>query len=32
MQAAAPQAQGGQSLNVTLKILAYVKDVPGAAI
>jgi Tfp pilus assembly protein PilO len=32
LQAAAPQAQGGQSLNVTLKILAYVKDVPGAAL
>jgi type IV pilus assembly protein PilO len=32
MQAAAPQAQGGQSLNVTLKILAFVKDVPGAAL
>jgi type IV pilus assembly protein PilO len=32
MQAAAPQAQGGQSLNVTLKILAFIKDVPGAAI
>jgi Tfp pilus assembly protein PilO len=32
MQAAAPQAQGGQSLNVTLKILAFVKDVPGAVI
>jgi type IV pilus assembly protein PilO len=32
MQAAAPQAQGGQSLNVTLKILAFVKDTSGAAI
>ena len=32
MQAAAPQAQGGQSLNVTLKILAFVKAVPGAAL
>jgi Tfp pilus assembly protein PilO len=32
MQAAAPQAQGGQSLNVTLKILAFVKDTPGAAL
>jgi Tfp pilus assembly protein PilO len=32
MQAAAPQAQGGQSLNVTLKIIAFVKDVPGAAL
>lgn len=32
MQAAAPQGQGGQSLNVTLKILAFIKDVPGAAL
>jgi type IV pilus assembly protein PilO len=32
MQAAAPQAQGGQSLNVTLKILAFIKDTTGAAI
>src|ERR1017187_209670 len=32
MQAAAPQAQGGQSLNVTLKILAFVKDTPGAVL
>ncbi|HLK67460.1 MAG TPA: type 4a pilus biogenesis protein PilO [Bryobacteraceae bacterium] len=32
MQAAAPQAQNGQSLNVTLKFLAYIKDAPGAAI
>jgi type IV pilus assembly protein PilO len=32
MQASAPQAQGGQSLNVTLKILAFIKDTPGAAI
>jgi Tfp pilus assembly protein PilO len=31
MQAAAPQAQGGQSLNVTLKILVFIKDIPGAA-
>jgi Tfp pilus assembly protein PilO len=32
MQASAPQGQGGQSLNVTLKILAFIKDTPGAAI
>jgi Tfp pilus assembly protein PilO len=32
MQAAAPQGQGGQSLNVTLKILAFIKDAPGAAL
>jgi type IV pilus assembly protein PilO len=30
MQAAAPQAQGGQSLNVTLKFVAFIKDLPGA--
>jgi Tfp pilus assembly protein PilO len=32
MQAAAPQGQGGQSLNVTLKIDAFIKDEPGAAL
>jgi hypothetical protein len=31
MTAAAPQGQGGQSLNVTLKIDAFIRDVPGAA-
>ena len=31
LQAAAPQQQGGQSLNVTLKIDTFVKEVPGAA-
>jgi len=30
LQAAAPQQQGGQSLNVGLKIDTFVKDVPGA--
>jgi Tfp pilus assembly protein PilO len=29
LQAAAPQQQGGQSLNVALKIDTFVKDVPG---
>lgn len=32
MQASAPQGQGGQSLNVTLKIDAFIKDLPGAAL
>jgi Tfp pilus assembly protein PilO len=32
MQAAAPQAQGGQSLNVTLKILAFINDPAGEAL
>jgi Tfp pilus assembly protein PilO len=32
MQAAAPQAQGGQSLNVTLKILAFINDPAGDAL
>ncbi|HTP26860.1 MAG TPA: type 4a pilus biogenesis protein PilO [Bryobacteraceae bacterium] len=32
MQAAAPQAQNGQSLNVTLKIIRYIKETPGGAI
>jgi Tfp pilus assembly protein PilO len=32
LQAAAPQQQGGQSLNVTLKIDTFVKEVPGAAL
>lgn len=32
MQAAAPQAQGGQKLNVTLKIDTFVKEVPGPAL
>ena len=32
MQAAAPQQQGGQSLNVTLKIDTFVKGAPGNAI
>jgi hypothetical protein len=31
MTASAPQGQGGQQLNVSLKILAFIKDVPGAA-
>jgi Tfp pilus assembly protein PilO len=31
MTAAAPQAQGGQSLNVTLKIDAFIRDTSGAA-
>jgi len=31
LQVAAPQQQGGQSLSVTLKIIAYVKDTPEAA-
>jgi Tfp pilus assembly protein PilO len=30
MQAAAPQQQAGQSLNVSLKIDTFVKDAPGA--
>ena len=30
MQAAAPQQQGGQRLNVTLKIDTFVKEAPGA--
>ncbi|HYW41410.1 MAG TPA: hypothetical protein VE959_01055 [Bryobacteraceae bacterium] len=30
MTASAPQAQGGQQLNVSLRILAFIKDVPGA--
>jgi Tfp pilus assembly protein PilO len=30
MQAAAPQQQGGQALNVSLKIDTFVKDTPGA--
>ena len=29
MQAAAPQQQGGQALNVSLKIDTFVKDTPG---
>lgn len=29
MQASAPQQQGGQSLNVSLKIDTFVKDAPG---
>jgi type IV pilus assembly protein PilO len=32
LQAAAPQQQGGQSLNVTLKIDTFVKEAPGAAL
>ncbi len=32
MNAAAPQAQGGQALNVTLKIDAFIKDQAGAAL
>jgi len=32
MQAAAPQAQGGQTLSVTFKIDAFVKDSTGAAL
>jgi len=31
MQAAAPQQQGGQRINVTLKIDTFVKDVAGVA-
>ena len=31
LQVAAPQQQGGQSLSVTLKIIAYIKDTPEAA-
>jgi type IV pilus assembly protein PilO len=31
MQAQAPQQQGGQVINVTLKIDAFVKELPGAA-
>jgi type IV pilus assembly protein PilO len=31
LTAAAPQAQGGQSLNVTLKIDAFIRDTSGAA-
>ena len=31
MQAQAPQQQGGQVINVTLKIDAFVKEQPGAA-
>jgi type IV pilus assembly protein PilO len=31
MQAAAPQQQGGQRINVTLKIDTFVKDAPGVA-
>jgi Tfp pilus assembly protein PilO len=30
MQAAAPQQQGGQALNVSLKIDTFVRDTPGA--
>jgi len=29
MQAAAPQAQNGQSIAVTLKIVAFLRDMPG---
>ncbi len=32
MQASAPQVQGGQVLNVTLKVDAFIKDIPGAAL
>jgi type IV pilus assembly protein PilO len=32
MQAAAPQQQGGQALNVTLKIDTFVKEASGAAL
>jgi hypothetical protein len=32
MQASAPQGQGGQTLSVTLKIDAFIKDLPGAAL
>jgi len=32
MQASAPQGQGGQMLTVTLKIDAFIKDQPGAAL
>lgn len=32
MQASAPQGQGGQQLNVTLKIDAFIKDQAGAAL
>jgi hypothetical protein len=31
MQAAAPQGQGGQTLNVTLKIDAFIRDAAGVA-
>ena len=31
LQAAAPQQQGGQRLNVTLKIDTFVKEAPGEA-
>ena len=32
MQASAPPQQGGQKINVTLKIDTFVKEVPGAAL
>lgn len=32
MQASAPQQQGGQKLNVTLKIDTFVKEAPGAVL